>query len=97
MDFARKRLDADAADCVNHRLSAGWDLMRERIASVRLAASYLLGVLDRTGAPTRPEDIYLSRSFYETAILRSRDIRNRYTFLDLAANSGRLANLAQIM
>jgi glycerol-1-phosphate dehydrogenase [NAD(P)+] len=96
-DFARKRLDAGAADCLNQRLSAGWDRMRERIASVRLAASHLLGVLDRAGAPTRPEEIYLSRSFYETAILRSRDIRSRYTFLDLAANNGRLAKLAPTM
>ena len=88
-----KRLDADAADCLNQRLADGWDRMRERIASVMHAASYLLGVLKKTGAPTSPEDIYVPRSFYETAILRSRDIRKRYTFLDLAANSGRLAKL----
>ena len=96
-DFVHKRLDADAADCLNQRLADRWDRMRERIASVMHAASYLLGVLKKTGAPTSPEDIYVPRSFYETAILRSRDIRKRYTFLDLAANSGRLAKLVRTL
>jgi glycerol-1-phosphate dehydrogenase [NAD(P)+] len=50
-------------------------------------------VLTAAGADLTPEAIHLSRRFYEQALLRCREIRNRYTFLDLAANAGRLAGL----
>jgi glycerol-1-phosphate dehydrogenase [NAD(P)+] len=96
-DFERKRLDANAADCLNQRLAESWDRMRERIASVTHAASHLFEVLKRAGAPTSPEEINLPRAFYERAILHSRDIRNRYTFLDFAANGGRLAKFARTL
>lgn len=36
------------------------------------------------------KSIHLSRDFYETAFLSCREIRNRYTFLDLATNAGHL-------
>ena len=32
----------------------------------------------------------LPRAFYEQALLRCREIRNRFTFLDLAAGAGQL-------
>ena len=34
--------------------------------------------------------ISIERSFYEQAVQHGREIRNRYTILDLAAQSGRL-------
>ena len=49
------------------------------------------------GAGLAPAAIDLPRAFYDTALLRCREIRNRYTFLDLAANSGRLAGLVETL
>ncbi len=40
------------------------------------------------GAPTRPEDLHWPRPFYREAVRHAREMRNRYTFLDLAADSG---------
>ena len=37
-----------------------------------------------------PAGIHLAGPFYREALGRCREIRNRYTFLDLAANAGRL-------
>jgi glycerol-1-phosphate dehydrogenase [NAD(P)+] len=96
-DFAGKRLDAETAERLNRRLADEWDGIRQRICTIMHSASYLSRVLEEAGAPTTPEEIHLERSFYETAILRCREIRRRYTFLDLAANSGRLAELARQM
>jgi glycerol-1-phosphate dehydrogenase [NAD(P)+] len=45
-------------------------------------------------APTRPADIHIPEAFYRQAVLQAREIRDRYTFLDLAAESGRLDSLA---
>ena len=92
-EFLGKRVDAARADAMNQRLSERWDAMRERIAGVLLSSSYLTGVLKAAGADLTPEAVHLSRDFYDIALLRSREIRNRYTFIDLAANSRQLEGL----
>ena len=46
--------------------------------------------LKRIGAPTGYRDLNASRDFFADAIWHARGIRNRYGFLDLAADSGGL-------
>lgn len=89
-EFQGKRIDSRNAEVLNARLAERWHDMRERIAGVLLKSSYLTGVLKAAGADLTPEAIHLPRKFYDGALLRCREIRNRYTFLDLAANAGRL-------
>jgi glycerol-1-phosphate dehydrogenase [NAD(P)+] len=92
-EFQGKRVDAAGADAMNQRLAERWNAMRQRIAGVLLSPTYLTGVLKSAGADLTPEAIHLPRGFYDTALLRCREIRNRYTFIDLAANSGNLEGL----
>jgi glycerol-1-phosphate dehydrogenase [NAD(P)+] len=93
-DFSKKRLDATKAEAVNARLAAGWDTIREKVAAILLPSKHLRDVMAATGADLTPEKIHLSRPFYEEALLRCREIRNRYTFLDLAADTGGLSQMA---
>ena len=51
-------------------------------------AEELGSVLKRAGAPAAPEDLYRPRPFYRNAVRHAREMRNRYSFLDLAADSG---------
>jgi glycerol-1-phosphate dehydrogenase [NAD(P)+] len=44
----------------------------------------------RLRAVTTPEELGWPRNFYSQALRHAREIRNRYTFLDLAADSGAL-------
>ena len=53
-----------------------------------LPAARLEAVLKAAGAPTTPEELGWPRGFYLEALRHAREIRNRYTFLDLAADSG---------
>lgn len=89
-EFAQKRLDGQRADALNARLAAEWDDIGDRIEEVRLPTATIEAVLKAAGGPLTPEAIHLERSFYEQAIRHGREIRNRYTILDLAAQSGRL-------
>lgn len=89
-DFAHKRLDDRAVEKLNDRLASSWPDIVHRIEAISLGPDYLGRVLKAAGAPITPEEICLPRPFYEKALLRSREIRNRYSFLDLAANSGKL-------
>jgi glycerol-1-phosphate dehydrogenase [NAD(P)+] len=90
-EFAQKRLSPASADRLNHRLADEWDDIRTAISAISSSSAFLEKVLRRAKAPTTPEEIHCPRDFYETAVASCREIRNRYTFLDLAANSGMLA------
>jgi glycerol-1-phosphate dehydrogenase [NAD(P)+] len=91
-EFSGKRLDAPRAEALNAHVTAHWDKIRERVSAVLLPSGHLKAVLAAAEADLTPESIHLSRAFYEQALLRCREIRNRYTFLDLAADTGRLAS-----
>jgi glycerol-1-phosphate dehydrogenase [NAD(P)+] len=51
-------------------------------------AERIRAVLRRAGCPTTPEEIGLTPAFYASAVRNARFLRDRYTFLDLAADSG---------
>ncbi len=92
-EFAQKRSDRTGARMLSERLAARWSRLRESIAAVLRPAAELQRVLERAGAPTRASDIGWPSDFYRDAVRNARLIRNRYTFLDLAAGAGRLEAL----
>jgi len=59
-----------------------------------LSAERIRAVLQRAGCPTGPAQIGLAPTFYATAVRNARFLRNRYTFLDLADDSGHRAVMA---
>ena len=90
--FATKRLDAGQARHLSERLARDWSGICTAINSIRRPAADLHRALIAVGAPTLPGDIGLSAEDYHHAVLQAREIRDRFTFLDLAAESGRLAD-----
>lgn len=93
-EFAQKKIDKAEADRLNHLIELNRNAIQTRIASISLSPKRLEEVLKAAGAPTTPEAIHLPHEFYRTALTRCRDIRNRFTFLDLAAASRSLAAVA---
>jgi glycerol-1-phosphate dehydrogenase [NAD(P)+] len=89
-EFRRKRVDPGTADQLNQRLADDWDEIRRQIAAVDRSPERLREVLERAGAKTTPEALGWPGAFYRQAVRHAREIRNRYTFLDLAADSGLL-------
>ena len=91
--FAPKRLDQQAADGLNERLATEWGAIAARLGEVHVPAGVLEEVLRRAGAPTRPEEAGWPAAFYRDAVLHGREIRDRYTALDLAGDAGRLGEV----
>ena len=89
-EFSRKRLTAETLPAVNARLADAWDALRERIARISRPVGQLEATLRCIGAPVKPEDLGWPSDRYADAVRHAREIRNRYTFLDLAADSGLL-------
>jgi glycerol-1-phosphate dehydrogenase [NAD(P)+] len=80
-----KLLDPQRADQLNARLAAGWDAMRARLAGVTIGAAAMAEVLRAAGAPTTPAEIGWPDALFADALGHAREIRDRYTFLDFAA------------
>jgi glycerol-1-phosphate dehydrogenase [NAD(P)+] len=93
-ELARKRLDAEAAEALTRRLAEDWEKIRSRLLSVTRAAGELRAALARAGAPLTSEALGWPRAFFREAVLHAREIRSRWTFLDLAADAGRLEGFA---
>ena len=89
--YRAKALDAAGAAAMNAKLASDWPEIRRAILAVHRPPAALAAALQRIGAPTRPADIHVPEAFYREAVLHAREIRNRYTFLDFAADAGRLA------
>ena len=63
------------------------------VHSATIPASRLESIMKRAGGPTALADIGLAPDFYAAAVRNARFLRDRYTFLDLADDSGHLARL----
>lgn len=87
-DVQAKAFSAERAEELNHRLAARWPALRAELAAVARPPAVLESVLTDAGAPTRPDELGWSPSDFATAVRHAREIRNRYTFLDLAADCG---------
>ena len=91
-EFATKRLGDDKAAVLNDRLAETWKSIAGEIAEISVPAAQLHDAVKRIGAPATPEDLGLPGAFYRDAVMHAREIRDRFTFLDLAADSGLLAS-----
>jgi glycerol-1-phosphate dehydrogenase [NAD(P)+] len=96
-EFVDKRLEGERLSRARERIADSWDAIRNTIASVTKPWELLADVLRLAGAPTTHDDLGWPRAFSERAIRHARDIRSRYTFLDLAADSGRLEPIAALL
>ncbi len=93
LEFEPKCLSGDAAERLSRRIADVWDEWVRALRAVMLPASRVATALARAGGPATPADIGLSPGFYAAAVRHARLLRNRYTFLDLAADSGRLERM----
>ncbi len=90
VEIMPKLLNDTQADDLNERLERSWPSLTSDLGKMMRPAHQIEDALRRCGAPTSYEDLGLSREFFFNAVLHAREIRNRYTFLDLAADSRRL-------
>ena len=86
--LAGKRLDGARLDAVNHALATGWDGLRAELAGLGPGAPALAEILEAAGAPTHPGQVGWADAAYRDAARGAHLIRDRFTFLDLAALAG---------
>lgn len=73
---------------VSARIEDRWDAIRTRIAAISVPHAQLRQSLVDAGAPVEPGQLGWSTELFGNAIAHAREIRNRYTFLDVLADIG---------
>jgi glycerol-1-phosphate dehydrogenase [NAD(P)+] len=88
LEMAAKAVAPDALRGRLLRLREVWPALRDRLRQHLPPAAKLAEMLAAVGAPTRPEQIGISRDRLRTSYRQAYLIRRRFTVLDLAAQAG---------
>lgn len=91
---AKKPWDPVATEALNRRLAQQWPMIRERLLAVMLPVAEIERVMRAAGAPLTAAELGVEPAFYRRAVGHAHELRDRYGFLDLAAQAGTLAGFA---
>ncbi|MCB1970345.1 MAG: iron-containing alcohol dehydrogenase [Geminicoccaceae bacterium] len=90
-----KRIDDAAAARINGALARDWPGLRDELLALTLPLARLEAAVGACDGPMKPGDIGLDAARYGEAVAHAHEIRDRFSFLDLAAHTGRLAGFAE--
>ena len=91
--YAHRRY-AWPAEALSARIAERWDDIRAQLRRTMIPSATLADVMTRAGCPQTAEAVGVTSEFYRRAVRDARFLRDRYTFLDLAADSARLGALS---
>ena len=94
-EACRRAIDAKVISgkklsAMNGRLTQHWPSLREELRAATLPLDQLKRALDAAGVATEASALGLDQAFYANAVMHARELRDRYTMLDLAADAGLL-------
>lgn len=87
-EMRKTALDGRATDAFNRKLADIWPQLRAELAPMAIPADEIEARLKAVGAPTTGEDLGLPPDVWRDAIRYSREIRGRWSFVNLAADAG---------
>jgi glycerol-1-phosphate dehydrogenase [NAD(P)+] len=92
---ARKALDRATIEALNQRLEKHWTRISGRLKAVMLPNERLYDAMKTAGCQLTGSDLGLAPEFYRDAVRYSRFIRDRFSMLDVAGDSGQLEEFAK--
>jgi glycerol-1-phosphate dehydrogenase [NAD(P)+] len=89
-----KIFDEKGAAELNAKLEALWPELRQELLAFIIPIDEMNRLLAAAEGPMTGRDLGLPSEFYREAVVHCREMRNRYSFLDLAADAGILEDFA---
>jgi glycerol-1-phosphate dehydrogenase [NAD(P)+] len=86
----KKAIDIANVAAFNAKLAEIWPALRAEILPMLLPVETMVGALKAAGGPTSATEMGLDVAIYRSALKYAREVRNRYSFLDLADDAGLL-------
>jgi len=93
-DYRRKALDEASAAALNARLAEIWPSLRQECLAMALPVDEMRTLLASAGGAVTAAGLGLDPDFYREAVRHAHEMRNRYSFADIACDSGVLDQLA---
>lgn len=94
-EYRKKALDEAGAERLNKRMRALWPELRRECAAFAVPVSEMERLLREAGAATTAAELGLPAEIYREAIVHCREMRNRFSVLDIADDAGELRAFAQ--
>lgn len=89
-EASKKALDHKGAAKLNETLAEIWPRLREELAPMLMEPDEMAAIIGGAGGPTTATELGLPLHLWREAMKRARDVRNRFSFLDLADDAGLL-------
>ena len=86
----KKSFDRAGAEAFNRKLAALWPELRDELRPMLMDPAEMQKTLAAAGGPTTATELRLPRKLWRDAMKYARDVRNRWSFLDLADDAGLL-------
>ena len=86
----KKSFDIDGAARFNRKLEEVWPELRVELKAMMIDPADMASIISSAGGPTTATELGLSRDVWRQAMKHARDVRNRWSFLDLADDAGLL-------
>ena len=86
----KKSFDRAGAEAFNRKLAAMWPELREELRPMLMDPVKMKATIQAAGGPTTATELGLPRGLWRDAMKFARDVRNRWSFLDLADDAGLL-------
>jgi glycerol-1-phosphate dehydrogenase [NAD(P)+] len=78
-----------------NKIVGGWEAMWNAVGAGHASLADILATLQKAQAPVSADALGIGRTEIYSALTRAKDIRNRYTILDLASDLGILEEIAE--
>ena len=94
-ELKRKAFDPDSAAAFNRKLNHTWPELQSELAGFMIPVAEMKRLLSAAGGPTDAVELGVPIDLYREAIVHCREMRNRFSFLDIAADAGTLEAFAR--
>ncbi|MBT7801669.1 MAG: iron-containing alcohol dehydrogenase, partial [Tateyamaria sp.] len=92
-EIIKKALNAKQADALNEKIEKLWPDLRRECLDIAIPVETLTQRLTLSGAPTTARALGLPTDFYCEAVSHAHEMRNRFSFADIADQTGQLTHL----
>ena len=83
-----------ALEKANQRLQEIWTELKDEVQPFLISVEEMEELLKSSGGPVNYRELGVEADLYRDAIVHCREMRNRFSFLDIAADAGILEDFA---
>jgi glycerol-1-phosphate dehydrogenase [NAD(P)+] len=94
-EMKKTAMDEAQAEAFNAQLEALWPTLRPELMRFAMPVSVMESALRAAGGPATGEELGVPRAVWHDAIRYSREIRGRWSFVNLAADAGLLEDFLE--